>query len=131
MYVCMYVCIYIYVCSMYIYVHACMYIRVYVKMYAYVYVCMYVCMYVRFCILTMCSYSVGSFLYMASVSIHQIIGTQIFFHWTPTKYANEQDLSICMYVCMYVGKQVISLLVRPNSSAKSLVTMESEERFYT
>ena len=37
----------------------------------------------------------------------------------------------CMYVCMYVGKQVISLLVRPNSSAKSLVNVESEEQFYT
>ena len=51
-----------------------------------------------FCILTMCSYSMGSFLYMTSVSIHQRIGTQIFFHWTPTKYGNEQDFSICMYV---------------------------------
>jgi hypothetical protein len=39
-------------------------------------------------------------------------------------------VNVCMYVCMYVCKQVISLLVRPNSSAKSLVNLESEERFY-
>jgi hypothetical protein len=38
---------------------------------------------------------------------------------------------VCMCVCMHVGKQVISLLVRPNSSAKSLVNFESEERLYT
>jgi hypothetical protein len=44
---------------------------------------------------------------------------------------------VCMYVCMHVnvcmhaGKQVISLLVPPKSSAKSLVNLESEERFYT
>ena len=31
-------------------------------------------------ILTMCSYSVGSSLYMTSVPIHQRIGIQIFFH---------------------------------------------------
>ena len=23
------------------------------------------------------------------------------FHFTPTKYGNEQDFSTCMYVCMY------------------------------
>ncbi len=57
--------------------------------------CMYVCMYAV-------SYSMGSFLYMISVSIHQRIGIQIFFHWTPTKYGNEQDFSLCMYVCMYM-----------------------------
>ena len=48
-----------------------------------IHACMYVCTYVCmewFCILTMCSYSMGSFLYMTSVSIHQRIGTQIFFH---------------------------------------------------
>jgi hypothetical protein len=39
-------------------------------------------------------------------------------------------INVCMYVCMHAGKQVISLLVRPNSSAKSLVNLESEERFY-
>jgi hypothetical protein len=38
---------------------------------------------------------------------------------------------VCKFVCIYVDKQVISLLVRPNSSAKSLVNLESEERFYT
>jgi hypothetical protein len=38
----------------------------------YFYACMYVCM--------VCSYSMGSFLYMTSVSIHQRICTQIFFH---------------------------------------------------
>jgi hypothetical protein len=72
--------------------------------YTVLYVCMYVCMYV--CV-HHCSYSALTCIY------------------------------ICMYVnmyacvCRYVGKQVISLLVRPNSSAKSLVNLESEERFYT
>eukprot|EP01038_Epipyxis_sp_PR26KG_P008141 gene8141-11020_t len=32
---------------------------------------------------------------------------------------------------LWTGKQVISLLVRPNAAAKSMVNIESEERFYT
>ena len=57
----------------------CMYVYGYIGGMA---ICMNVCMYVCmewFCILTMCSYSMGSFLYMTSVFIHQIIGTQILF----------------------------------------------------
>ena len=32
---------------------------------------------------------------------------------------------------LWTGKQIISLLVRPNSAAKATVNLESEERFYT
>ena len=49
------------------------------------------------------------YLYMTSVPIHQRIGTQIFFHWTPTKYSNEQDFSICMYVCICILSILTSL----------------------
>ncbi len=58
---------------------------------------MYVCMYVytddvqllygTFLIYDQCTYSPANRY------------TNIF-HWTPTKYSNEQDLSICMYVCV-------------------------------
>jgi hypothetical protein len=67
-------------------------------------VCMYVCMYV--CIIV------------------RIVPLHVFIYVC---------MLTCMhvYVCMYVGQQVISLLVRPNFSAKSLVNLESEERFKT
>ena len=32
---------------------------------------------------------------------------------------------------LWTGKQVISILVRPNASAMSLVNVESREKFYT
>ena len=35
--------------------------------------------------------------------VRMYVCIQIFFHWTPTKYSNdEQDFSICMYVCMCI-----------------------------
>ena len=89
------------------------------------YLCIYVCMYVHhystvyilhsrnvwsgLYILTMCSYFVGSSLYMTSVSIHQIIGTQIFFSLNTDEVRQRPRLSymyvwmfVCMYICMYV-----------------------------
>ena len=35
------------------------------------------------------------------------------------------------YRCLWTGKQVISVLVRPNKQSLAYVNLESEEKFYT
>ena len=102
------------------------------------YLCIYVCMYVHHYSTAYILHSrnvcsgfvywrcavtpLGSSLYMTSVSIHQIIGTQIFFHWTPTKYGNEQDLSICMYECLYV-----CMYVCPENRYTNVFSLNTDE----
>ena len=66
-----------------------------------IHACMYVC-----------------FLYMTSVSIHQIIGTQYFFteHRRSTA-TNKTLVYVCMYVCMYVTELPAVHVLVPFSAA--------------